>query len=93
MQRKEVLDLESEDPSVTPALTSSYLPGGGVGGSAPHPPESSSMTRESCPTQPDSRWAEAKMQKRNACSSSCLEQIHPFLKQLCMYRPTRFRKT
>lgn len=34
MQRKGALDLESEDPSVTPVLTSSYLPGvGGVSAS------------------------------------------------------------
>lgn len=96
VQRKGALDLESEDLSVTPALTSSYLPGWV---SAPHPPESSSTTLESCPTLPDSQWAEAKMQKRNACNSSRLEQIHPFLKQLCMQSPTRqvtirrFRKT
>ena len=49
VQRKGALDLESEDLSVTPALIPSYLPGWV---SAPHPPESSSMTRESCPTQP-----------------------------------------
>lgn len=80
------------DPS--PDLQVPAWGGGGWGGwSAPHPPESSSMTRESCPTQPDSQWAEAKMQQRTACNSSCLEQIHPFLKQLCMHRPTRFRKT
>lgn len=70
VQRKGTLDLESEDLSVTLALTSGYTPEcQPLTGWSPHLRHVSAA----CPTQPDSPWAVAKTQKRR-CSGTCRVQ-------------------